>query len=276
VLTANVPVQPGEVEFRAYPRLLRKIVLLSLLWLPLFVLLTWLSIGRMRVVSVATSPNDKLLAASLASSDGDGEVYFLQPATGERTTLTHGKRSTGQLVLSPDGQTLAITSSEVESQPRPGENGLARVGVILLWDTAQMRQRRVLRGHESPITGLAFAFDGRILFSADSGYVLKRWDTASGREEASHKSRLAFQRMALSPDARLLAIGNTSGTVALLDPFTWRLKFPPLTPGASPIASLAFAPDGRTLAIAAVFDRKVRLLDSNTGQPRGAFSFPEG
>jgi WD40 repeat protein len=262
VLTADVPAQPDEREFRAYPRLPRKVLLLGLLAVPFIFLVIWLSVSRSRIVAVAAAPNGASLAVSSSSADGDGAVYLLNPAAGQRTDLVRGKRMSGPLAFTPDGHTLAIAVAEVESQPRPGERGLRIVGVIQLWDMASRRQRAVLRGHEARLTTLTFTSDGRALYSADTNGVIKCWDAVSGREKTSHKSALPFRRFAVSPDGRLAAMANTSDVVALVDTHHWRLTLRQgllFTSGASAPAGLAFSPDGQYLALASVFDREVNL-----------------
>lgn len=273
VLTVDVPARPDELEFRAYPRLLRKVLLICLLYVPLAVLGIWLSVSRSRILAVVDAPNGLNFAVSRASVDGDREVYLVDAATGQRTSIVRGKRMSGPLVFSPGGQMLAVAVSEPESQPRPGDRDSHIVGVIQLWDLAQKRQQAVLRGHLAPIVALAFTRDGRSLFSADKEYQIKRWDVESGREEVSHKSALAFQRMALSPDGRILAIGNTSGMVALLDTSTWRRMRPlGVAVSSSAIAGLAFSLDGRTLATAGALDQQVKLWDPANGMPRATIA----
>lgn len=275
VLTANVPARPDEREFLAYPRLLRKTLLVCLLGVSLVVTVIWLSVNRTAIRSIVASPAGRHIAVSASSVDGDGEVYLLHSDTVQRTDLVHGKRMAGRLAFAPDGHTLAVAVAESESQPRPGKRGLHIVGTIQLWDLSSLRQRAVLRGHKAAITALAFTPDSRALFSMDAQHVLKCWQTASGREQASQKMRLAFQRMALSLDERTLAIGNTAGTVALLDTTIWRLKSTFGAPAASSaITGLAFTPDGQTLATAGVFNQQVKLWDTSNGAPRATLAVP--
>jgi len=92
-------------------------------------------------------------------------------------------------------------------------------------------------------------FNRLIIWALDPG-------TASGPIKAHRLESLeglpdGLTRLALRPDGALLAIGDRTGTVTLLD--TARLsilgRIPPGEDAQGPQAALAFSPDGRRLAV---------------------------
>jgi WD40 repeat protein/DNA-binding SARP family transcriptional activator len=71
-----------------------------------------------------------------------------------------------------------------------------------------------------------------------------------------------------SPDGRILASADATGTIMLWDITTGRAIGSPLIDQAVWFRSTAFSPDGQTLALAGV-DKTIRLWDAANGQPIG-------
>src|SRR5262249_62084984 len=92
--------------------------------------------------------------------------------------------------------------------------------------------------------------------------TLRFWDLATRRELRQLERPQA--RSAVSPDGKLLALFTRQGKLGLVDSETGKQVrgFPPVLSGAS---SLTFAPDGRTLFVAAHNDG-VRRWDVATGR----------
>jgi WD40 repeat protein len=112
------------------------------------------------------------------------------------------------------------------------------------------------------------------------------WDVATGRRLADMRGLyMAAYSVAFSPDGKTLASGGYCGSLALWDVATRRLradliKCPPdpsLPPGQfppdQPVWSLAFGPDGKTLAFLCQRDR-VRSWDLTAGRERPAWILP--
>ncbi len=218
--------------------------------------------------SLAFSPDGRTLAAGTRA----GEVWIYRLPEGERLRVLEGVESGGGLFLdgpkgtvwslafSPDGRTLAV--------------GLGRLRrLVELWDGATGRRRQVLRvapgrllprfsppyGDPPRKVALAFSPDGRFLAVGGEGGAVRVWDLVRQVPLApldGYGDRIIS--LALAPDGRTLAVGEEGGGVRLWEegrvrhffPFTaveeasWgRLREQTL------IWSLAFSPDGRTLAV---------------------------
>jgi len=131
-----------------------------------------------------------------------------------------------QVALAPDGKTLALGSVDV---------------TIGLWDAATGKQiRRLEAGRDQlwRISSVQFAPDGTTLAAASNGTV------------------------SFGPDGEML--GDPSDTIFLWNPATGKL-IRRLTGHQAGISSLAFAPDGKTLASGS-HDHTIRLWQVATGK----------
>jgi len=160
-----------------------------------------------------------------------------------------------------------------------------------LWPRCQSDALFTLCQHSNTIGALAFAGDGRLLAVRDQPGNIMLWDLAT-RQEIAHWSKEAHNHRALavSPDGNLLAAGSyaTNGTpIVELRDVTTRQRVGEL-PQAGAL-SLAFSPDGKTLATDA-FDRTVRVwnlasqkviasftVSPDSGEHKGVVAFsPDG
>jgi WD40 repeat protein len=130
---------------------------------------------------------------------------------------------------------------------------------------------KVVRGHDRPVTALAFSPDGRILASGSAsatGGVVVLWNTADVSEPYEF-ARLpcpvdsyyrsfdpALYALAFSPDGHVLAAGTvTEEEDSPRDLFLWRLSADvgprqlATFPQEGNVWSVAFSPDGHTLAV---------------------------
>jgi RNA polymerase sigma factor (sigma-70 family) len=199
----------------------------------------------------------------------------------------------GEVVLSSDGRTLFAAGrgprQEVHSPDGRMQSVLGR-GFLKAMDFTTGRE---LRRIEWDPTGtpnlLVISPDGKhlalwtwfrppggrdergVLTLLDAGTLVERW-----RIEKKH---LFASVLALSGDGRLLAVAGPDEGLRLigqLEPKSSTIRILDVTSGAElrripfeqfGVASLAFTPDGRTLA-AGIGDRTIRLYDPATGQER--------
>jgi RNA polymerase sigma factor (sigma-70 family) len=187
------------------------------------------------------------------------------------------------LALSPDGRTLAVLSA---------------AQTIRLFDTDSFRELRNFKGPEA-IRGSAFPDDDRSLVIWSGDLKVRIWDAATGRQRCEYpltqdlrigQPKFGFTadgkavtpptnyHAALSPDGRLLAIGNDRHVLPLEKCF---LVFKDLATGRdvrrldklpTDVNRIAFSPDGRMLAWSGRWDPTIYLMETASGRERRRFA----
>jgi WD40 repeat protein len=218
------------------------------------------------------------IAAQRIHADGETQASLVHTLTTTHytATLTSHINGEGPVAFAPKGRTLAVGSGSGST--------------VVFWDLSDPTQPRRLgqlsTGYSADFgVSMAFAADGRTLATTGlSGRVptVILWDLS----DRAHPRRLGQPltghsdtplSVAFAPDGRTLAtgIGSSSGsdqtTIALWDLSDRarpRRLGQPLTAHSINVGSVAFAPDGRTLATGG-FDGKAILWDvSDRARPR--------
>jgi len=184
----------------------------------------------------ALSPDDRTMLVG----GRDGSVRFLDLDTG-RVRRASGRHA-GAVVesaFSADGRT-AITAGED--------------GQLIVWDVKRSSAGETLEGHAGQITGLAISRDSSTLYTTSLDGKVLVWDLAGarrlGRPFEAGRGSSDVPRYALSPDGRVLALGQSDGNVALVDARTLRgiSEFEVAPNG--PVRGLAYVPRSEQLVVA--------------------------
>ena len=210
----------------------------------------------------------------LASGDFEGVIRLWDIETGKHRQIRTPHKIVDEVMFSPNGQTIMSR-----------ENMDFR-----LWDIATGEFKASLEDTTGTYN-IVFNSDGTILYGA-SRQELRLWDPDTGKikmrlgVESSHTTHPVF-----SPDGQTIASANKNDyTVQLWDPQTGQLKNTLLigdpryikgimiSDGVSKmvdyasrrVASIAFSPDGRTLAVSS--DSEIVFWDPNTGEHKATLT----
>jgi WD40 repeat protein len=222
---------------------------------------------QLRQLSVPGGPIHSLLFSSdgktLAWMTRDNTVRLSEVATGKVLHEWLGPPNVmpSSVSVSPDSRTLAIACQS--------END------IHLYETATGKEVRRLIGppkgqYVQTVYCVAFSPDGKTLVSSARDDILRFWDAATGKEMRQVKLKSFAPQLAFSPDGAILATGG--GNVDLWETGTGKLLRSCERDDDGHIESLAFSPDGKTVAAARSNSQALSLWGVASGKKRLVFA----
>jgi WD40 repeat protein/transcriptional regulator with XRE-family HTH domain len=227
-----------------------------------------LLINESRLVGDAHPDLSKLLAVA---------AWQIDPSSAARSAMLAAAARPGIAILGgysdavlsvafgPDGKTLAT-----------GDND----GTVQLWDVAARQQIGLPLSSTGAVNAVAFSPDGKTLATGSADGTVRSWDLAislpagplqafGGTVTSRSAGSLLFNGhtsviwVAFSSDGKILATGDSDGTVQRWVVATRHPIGAPFTVEAGQVDSMALSPDGKTVATGSA-DGKVRLWDIAT------------
>ncbi|MBD2001857.1 MULTISPECIES: WD40 repeat domain-containing protein [Cyanophyceae] len=184
---------------------------------------------------------------TLVSASDDKKVLVWNLKTGKRLqTINPQSTPILSIALSPNGQILATGGGESVDQNTSKDTS------IKLWDSKTGKLLGTLEGHTSPIGSIAIAPDGQTLVSVTDS--IKIWNLRT--KQLLHTIPGGSGSIAISADGQKLLISSWDYSMKL-----WNLRTGGLlktlveasindqTLGRVYPSSIAFSPDGKTIAI---------------------------
>lgn len=191
------------------------------------------------VVCLAFTPDAK----KLVIGDAGGTVRVFEKAETrtpllKSTLAAHKDGPVWSAVFSPDGKRLATGG---------------RDQTVKLWDMTKPKPTAIpLSGHEDGVRGVAFDPDGKNLFSiGGDDEQLRAWDLSGEKPKAGEVVKLGGRvtGLAVSPNVGLIATSGAKGASRLTTLKDGKFgDATPLETGGKSVVSVAFAPDGASLA----------------------------
>jgi WD40 repeat protein len=151
-------------------------------------------------------------------------------------------------VISPSGEQLAAADADAR--------------IINIWEVRSGAPSRALRGHEGPVSALAYSPDGGSLASGSADKTVRLWNPATGNEVAvlrGHERPVEW--LSFSPDGRrICSLDERSGR--LWDAATGQAVAD--FGGPEIHATAVFEPDGRRLVVG--LEHQLSTWDATTGR----------
>jgi S-formylglutathione hydrolase FrmB len=180
---------------------------------------------------VAFAPDGR----TLASAGADHTIQLIDLANQAKSRILKGhKDRVSAVAFSPDGKMLASASYD---------------HTVRLWDVASGETLAILTGHRGVVTSVAFTPDGKQLATGAIDATVMIWDVAARRSVQTLTGHTSWVNAVTFSSSGKLATGSSDNSVRLWDKKEqgWTLEHQFLF-SEGEVRSLAFAPDGKTLA----------------------------
>src|SRR5262245_50660759 len=217
---------------------------------------------------VSFSPDGRTLTAAGFHMDKLVGVFDVKSGKRIQTLAGHTEWEAYAAALSPDGRLLASAGADRQ---------------ILVWDLATGKLRHQMKNQPFKVSALAFSPDSSTLSSGSGDKLVRLWDTATGRLRRSLAGHGGWVcTIAFSPDGKTLASGSCDWGFHRghdwprpggndREACEWRLwdlasgELLRTVTDKGRLLSLAFAPDGKSLACSV--GKELRLYDLSRDAP---------
>jgi WD40 repeat protein len=195
-------------------------------------------------------------ASLVAAATGAGPILLWDVVNQKTRSLPGHAGGALWVAFAPDGRTLA--------------SGGMKDNVVKLWDLNEGTGPVSCQGHTAPVTCGAFSANG-LLATGDAGGEINLWDlTAGGKPSRLGRRYAQVFSLDFATDGRTLASGGYCASTRdpstlLWDVGTRQLRMPLDGNG---LGRVAFAPDGKMLAVARNTNVDVECYDVDTGNKR--------
>ena len=196
-----------------------------------------------QISTVVFSPDGQILAVA-----GGQNISLLHVESGELQHIDH-TAAVQIATFSPDGQTLAFCSRDM---------------TIKLWDVASDTLRLSLEGHTAQVQNVVFSLDGRQVISGAADGMVLVWDVKTGELLSELDSDLEVYQVAVSPDAKTIAMWADKITLWDIVSDEQLYVFENYY-NSSTGEIVALSPDGLLLAYATA-EKTIQIRDVQTGE----------
>lgn len=129
------------------------------------------------------------------------------------------------------------------------------LGAVDVWGVRSRHITRAFVGHAANIDGIAVSRDSSTLYTGSFDNTAIAWDLTGRRDSVPAFTAIATDpsvgawTLALSPDGRTMAVGNTDGSVVLRDATSFA-RIATLPSGDGVTAAVSWSPNGRYVVVA--------------------------
>jgi WD40 repeat protein len=213
-----------------------------------------------KVVPLPPMPEPGLSIAAIADDGaaavgavGGGRFLVWDLRTGKKLAQVAGPRDSGLIALSRGANRLAVESKEADP-------------TVIVWDLSSQKELCRCKGHQAPVSSLAFSPDGTALATGSQDLTARLWDVASGKERWSFRgySGSLGVKVAFAPDGKSVAAIGWDGIIYLLDTRSGKERNPHPDPLGLP-GRLAVTPDGKAV-LTSEAGGSIRLWDLTSGK----------